>query len=492
MCYLDIITSKFVAERYVDRGIIPRAISMLFAEFQKQKANITYTCYVSYLELYNESGYDLLNEKFPEGSRFEEMPKVIMLENEEGNFHFRNLSVQQVGNEEETLNYLFLGDTNRAIGETQMNEVSSRSHCIFSLMLEGRKPGSDTVIRSKLNLVDLAGSERVHKTNTEGQTLREAKYINSSLFFLEMVIVALHEKTKKGKENSHVPYRNSMMTSVLRDSLGGNCKTVMIATISQEAKQTHESVSTCNFSQRVALVKNRAYINEELEPALVIQRLKMEIKNLREEVTFLKRENDECDEVTQEQRDCLETLIKEFLLTKDENNELNIGTITLSKIQAANSIFKKLFLQSKKEITGPLAFADSKRGDDDVQKELWSLKKVLKQRDKEIKILVAMVREGRGLISTKENIKAGIVSNRSKVEKENLTTINQAQSDRDKLIPTGKICGVEKCCDKIVLGDASTAFLWFRGRYPGEKTIKENKEILQSKYTEVSIQRDLS
>ena len=105
-----------------------------------------------------------------------------------------------------------------------MNQASSRSHCIFTICIERRKPGSDSVIRSKLNLVDLAGSERVHKTASTGQVLREAQFINTSLFFLEMVIIALYEKSKKGKERTHIPYRNSMMTSVLRDSLGGNCK----------------------------------------------------------------------------------------------------------------------------------------------------------------------------------------------------------------------------------------------------------------------------
>ena len=140
-----------------------------------------------------------------------------MLEDEDGNYHLKNLSMHPASSEEDALNCLFLGDTNRAISETDMNQASSRSHCIFTISIEGRSTGSDTVTRSKLHLVDLAGSERVHKTSTSGQTLREAKYINSSLFYLEMVIVALHEKSKSGR--THIPYRNSMMTSVLRDSL---------------------------------------------------------------------------------------------------------------------------------------------------------------------------------------------------------------------------------------------------------------------------------
>ena len=122
-----------------------------------------------------------------------------------------------------------------------MNDASSRSHCIFTISIESRQGGSSTVRRSKLNMVDLAGSERVHKTNASGQILREAKAINTSLHFLEMVIVNLSEKSKKKKGGKFVPYRNSMMTTVLRDSLGGNCKTAMIATLNAEAEQTEVS-----------------------------------------------------------------------------------------------------------------------------------------------------------------------------------------------------------------------------------------------------------
>jgi kinesin family protein 6/9 len=117
-----------------------------------------------------------------------------MLEDEHGNFHLKNLSMHPATSEEEALNLLFMGDTNRAIAETPMNQASSRSHCIFTLSLEVRSPGSELVRRSKLHLVDLAGSERVAKTNSSGTILKEAICINGSLFFLEMVIVALHEK----------------------------------------------------------------------------------------------------------------------------------------------------------------------------------------------------------------------------------------------------------------------------------------------------------
>ena len=147
---------------------------------------------------------------------------------------------------------------------------------MFSISVESREAGSDVIRRSKLHIVDLAGSERAHKTGARGQILREAKFINTSLHYLEMVIVALHER-KKTKGRTHVPYRNSLMTSLLRDSLGGNCYTTMIATVSAEKAQTEESISTCRFAQRVALVQNEAVINEEVDPASVIQRLKAEV-----------------------------------------------------------------------------------------------------------------------------------------------------------------------------------------------------------------------
>eukprot|EP00661_Eupelagonemidae_sp_cell13_P006507 gene6508-3878_t len=191
------------AERYVDRGIIPRTISYIFAEFERRANDASgggaqHTMHVSYLEIYNESGYDLLDPSH-DNKALEDLPRVTILEDEDGNCHLRNLSMHQAANEEEALNLLFLGDTNRAIAETPMNLASSRSHCVFTLSLSCREGGADVVRRSKLHLVDLAGSERVHKTNAAGKVLSEAKFINTSLHYLEMVIVALQERDgKKG------------------------------------------------------------------------------------------------------------------------------------------------------------------------------------------------------------------------------------------------------------------------------------------------------
>lgn len=192
-----------------------------------------------------------------------------------------------------------------------MNEASSRSHCLFMLTLEGRRPGKETVRRSKLNLVDLAGSERVHKTGGNGlgrggQTLREAKYINQSLFYLENVILALYEK------RSHVPYRNSLMTSVLRDSLGGNCRTVMVATVATERSHTEESLSTCRFAMRVGQIRNDAKRNEDLDPFQVIKRLQTQLVAARAEAGWTEEGGKEVP-LSEEEKDAVRAACHDFV-----------------------------------------------------------------------------------------------------------------------------------------------------------------------------------
>ena len=497
------------SERYVDRGIIPRAISMIFSEFAKN-TDVQYNCFISYLEIYNEKGYDLLDSEH-ETSKLEDLKKVVMLEDEDGNYHLKNLSMHPVASEEvslgggrsylapekvnpnpkpkpkrqDALNCLFLGDTNRAISETDMNQASSRSHCIFTLSIEARKQGSDTVTRSKLNLVDLAGSERVHKTSTTGQTLREAQYINTSLFYLEMVIVALHEKTKNGR--SHIPYRNSMMTGVLRDSLGGNCKTVMVATISPDQVHTDESISTCNFAQRVALIKNVAQRNEDLDPALLIRRLKAELAQLREEVKFLKGEAGEGYDLTDEQRSELEKLCRVYVDDRNPMATLNVGTMTLVKIRDVHAIFKNLVLEAREEGGGA--------ADPDLDKQVVALKNSLQQRDNEIAILVNMVKQGKKIPGTPGTASRGIAEAKEgssrggggRTGEQKDVQVISAANQKERImqqLSEKKIGGVGLCKSSETLEDPKLAFEWFKQRYPGHAAVEENKALLKAKYAE--------
>jgi kinesin family protein 6/9 len=256
------------------RGIIPRAIQHLFDAAEQLQKNsdgqIAYSCSLSYLEIYQDTGYDLLNsgtrkkrkkgeEKIDDPSK--ELKRVTVLEDEYGNFHFRNLSCLPVNSAQDALQKVIDGEGARIYAETEMNHQSSRSHCIVTLIVEERQAGSDSVVRSKLNMVDLAGSERVHKTHAAGLTLKEAKYINSSLHYLELVILALAER-EQGNEQAHVPYRNSMMTSVLRDSLGGNCESSAKSVIFGDSKVLIYCNERCNATLKLTHFLNSHYCRQ--------------------------------------------------------------------------------------------------------------------------------------------------------------------------------------------------------------------------------------
>ncbi|XP_067222984.1 kinesin-like protein KIF6 [Chanodichthys erythropterus] len=377
------------AEHYNDRGIIPRTLSYLYHHFSKDSSMI-YTTQISYLEIYNEAGYDLLNPQH-EASRLEDLPRVTLMEDSDQNIHLKNLSLQQSANEEEALDLLFLGDTNRMIAETPMNEASTRSHCIFTIHLCSKEPGSAMVRCSKLHLVDLAGSERVGKTGVGGQILTEAKYINLSLHYLEQVIIALSEKNR-----SHIPYRNSMMTSVLRDSLGGNCMTTMIATVSVERKNIAESMSTCRFAQRVALIKNDPLLNEELDPALLIGRLKKEIQSLKEELALVTGEQ-RSDKLTQEEIQQLEKQVNVYLEDPDCEVTLDLGP-DMRKIHFCFSLLKVKVQERSCSQNGvsngssPSLMGMSDGEERKSHAELQKLRDTLTHRDNEISILVNMLK----------------------------------------------------------------------------------------------------
>jgi kinesin family protein 6/9 len=176
----------------------------------------------------------------------------------------KNLGLIKVENEQQALDLLITGNYIRHIGSTTMNNASSRSHAIFNIIIESN---DNNLIRvSKLNLVDLAGSERIKSTNNN--TSIERKYINLSLSFLEQVIIALNSK-----DRTHIPYRNSLMTTILKDSLGGNCKTILIATISSNINYIEESISSIRFSVRCSKVTNNVSINECMDLNVLVNKL---------------------------------------------------------------------------------------------------------------------------------------------------------------------------------------------------------------------------
>ena len=243
-----------------------------------------------------------------------------MYEDRDGHFKLTNLSVHRAQNEEDALNLLFIGDTNRVVSETPKNDASTRSHCIFVIQIESQKLGSDVKRVGKLHLVDLSGSERVHKSNVDdAKIIMESKYINSSLFQLQMVIMNLNKKAKG--EDVHIPFRNSMMTMILRDSLGGNCRTKMIATISALQEDMGESLGTCRFARSVQMVQNDMKRNETVDPGIIISRLKQEVRDLKAEIALIKGGKQK-DHLTTDDIEQCNKMVSEFIQSTDPEHTM--------------------------------------------------------------------------------------------------------------------------------------------------------------------------
>ncbi|XP_058794320.1 kinesin-like protein KIF3B [Phymastichus coffea] len=308
--------SKIDSEK---RGIIPRSFEQIFTHIGRSK-NIQYLVSASYLEIYQEEIRDLLQQD--QNLRFE------LKERPDTGIFVKDLSSTVCKSAEEIQQLMTLGNRNRTVGATNMNEHSSRSHAIFIVTIE---MDDNCGIRvGRLNLVDLAGSERQSKTGSSGERLKEASKINLSLSALGNVISALVD----GK-TSHVPYRDSKLTRLLQDSLGGNSKTIMIANIGPASYNYDETLTTLRYANRAKNIKNKPRINEDPKDALLRQyqeeilRLKEMLaqKNLtRQEKPPL--ENEEPEESTneklqpnQEASDAEKKLIAEQLKAEKEETE---------------------------------------------------------------------------------------------------------------------------------------------------------------------------
>ncbi|XP_032811281.1 kinesin-like protein KIF3A isoform X1 [Petromyzon marinus] len=255
------------------RGIIPNSFAHIFGHIAKAEGDTRFLVRVSYLEIYNEEVKDLLGKDQTQRLEVKERPDVGV--------YVKDLSAFVVNNADDMDRIMTLGHKNRSVGSTNMNEHSSRSHAIFTITIECSEKGVDGnmhVRMGKLHLVDLAGSERQTKTGATGQRLKEATKINLSLSTLGNVISALVD----GK-STHVPYRNSKLTRLLQDSLGGNSKTMMCANIGPADYNYDETISTLRYANRAKNIKNKARINEDPKDALLRQ-FQKEIEDLKKKL----------------------------------------------------------------------------------------------------------------------------------------------------------------------------------------------------------------
>ncbi|XP_067853165.1 kinesin family member 4 [Heptranchias perlo] len=250
-------------------GVIPRVINMLFKIIEENSDN-DFTLKVSYLEIYNEEILDLL---YP--SR--EKSQIHIREDPKEGIKIVGLTEKKVITAMEMVNCLEQGNSTRTVAATAMNSQSSRSHAIFTITVEQRKKSDkNNYFRSKLHLVDLAGSERQKKTKAEGDRLKEGININLGLLSLGNVISALgDENNRKG----FVPYRDSKLTRLLQDSLGGNSHTLMIACVSPADSNLEETLNTLRYADRARKIKNKPVVNFDPQAA-ELQRLKQQVQEL--------------------------------------------------------------------------------------------------------------------------------------------------------------------------------------------------------------------
>ncbi|KAL4611291.1 hypothetical protein ACB092_08G113400 [Castanea dentata] len=266
----------------VNCGMTPRVFEHLFTRIQKEKEarrdeKLRFTCKCSFLEIYNEQILDLLEPSSNNLQIREDIKKGVYVE---------NLKEIEVTSARDVIQQLIQGASNRKVAATNMNRASSRSHSVFTCIIESKwdSQGVSHHRFARLNLVDLAGSERQKSSGAEGERLKEATNINKSLSTLGLVIMNLVNMSN-GK-SLHVPYRDSKLTFLLQDSLGGNSKTTIIANISPSSCCSLETLSTLKFAQRAKFIKNNAIVNEDASGDVIamriqIQQLKREVSRLR-------------------------------------------------------------------------------------------------------------------------------------------------------------------------------------------------------------------
>ncbi|CAK6435953.1 unnamed protein product [Pipistrellus nathusii] len=339
-------TMTGTTENYRHRGILPRALQQVFRMIEERPTHAI-TVRVSYLEIYNESLFDLLSTLPCAGPA---AAPVAIAENPQGVF-IKGLSVHLTSQEEDAFSLLFEGETNRIIASHTMNKNSSRSHCIFTIYVEAhsRTLSDEKYITSKINLVDLAGSERLGKSGSEGRVLKEATYINKSLSFLEQAIIALGDQRR-----DHIPFRQCKLTHALKDSLGGNCNLVLVANVYGEAAQLDETLSSLRFASRMKLVTTEPAVNEKYDAERMVKNLETELALLKQELaihdSLANRAHVSYDPMDEVQVAEIHSQVRRYL----DGTLEEIDVINLRQIQEVFNQFRVVLTQQEQEVESSL------------------------------------------------------------------------------------------------------------------------------------------
>uniref|UniRef100_A0A1Q3EX54 Putative kinesin-like protein n=1 Tax=Culex tarsalis TaxID=7177 RepID=A0A1Q3EX54_CULTA len=319
-------------------GIIPRALNHLFDELRMTE--LEFSMRISYLELYNEELCDLLST--------DDHVKIRIYDdvNKKGSVIVQGLEEVLVHSKDDVYKLLAKGQERRRTASTLMNAQSSRSHTIFSIIVhikENGMEGEELLKIGKLNLVDLAGSENITKAgNEKGIRTRESVNINQSLLTLGRVITALVERTP------HIPYRESKLTRLLQESLGGRTKTSIIATISPGHKDFEETLSTLEYAHRAKNIQNKPEANQKLSKKTVIKEYTEEIDRLKRELLATRDKNG----IYLPEETYNEMLYKSEATTKELNDKALLIKALKEDLAKKESIFREvsLSLVEKEEV----------------------------------------------------------------------------------------------------------------------------------------------
>lgn len=270
-----------------EAGVIPRAVRQIFETLEAQNAD--YSMKVTFLELYNEEIVDLLAPEDNTRLSDERQKKPIsLMEDGKGCVLVRGLEEEAVYSANDIYTLLERGAAKRRTADTLLNKHSSRSHSVFTITVHVKQStvGSEELIKyGKLNLVDLAGSENISRSGARDGRAREAGEINKSLLTLGRVINALVE------HSGHVPYRDSKLTRLLRDSLGGKTKTCIIATVSPSAHCLEETLSTLDYAHRAKNIKNKPEANQKMSKAMLLKDMYLEIEKMKQDLRAAREKN---------------------------------------------------------------------------------------------------------------------------------------------------------------------------------------------------------
>lgn len=324
------------------RGIVARCLQDIFSYISSTPDQSQWSVSLSYLQIYNDTLSDLLATG---------KPLSLRQDIKRGGVNIENLSSWQVACATDALELFANGNLNRSTAQTKHNDLSSRSHAVLTVTVRHVCP--DGAIRTgKLNLVDLAGSERVRVTGASGLRLQEGKCINQSLSALGNVVAALVE----GK--SHVPFRDSKLTRILEDSLGGNCRFTLVVTISPASDAFSESLSTLKFAQRASGLRTRARINsevfdnvEEVQKELKKERAMRERLEERLKRMGGDRTEGELEILLNKQKEALQTMTQRFSHENTVVSEATIAVIgRLDKMAANDPVLQRELLALKKSL----------------------------------------------------------------------------------------------------------------------------------------------